>query len=126
MILGAHKKIEMFNVVEILIVISALDLTVNFFFHIVALKRYCNNEVRDAINSLVCRVDGLSRSVTTSQRAQDESFERFRKIQWDDVNVLLEKEEGEIVVRGNDEDDEESSKDGAGATGGYIEDASGQ
>ena len=26
----------------------------------------------------------------------------------------------------NDEDDEESSKDGAGATGGYIEDASGQ
>lgn len=58
----------MIHVVEVLLIVSALDLIINFFFHLVQFKRYCDNEVRTAVDFLIHRVDNLDRAVVQSQR----------------------------------------------------------
>lgn len=62
--------------VQTLIVISAIDLLLNFFFHLIQLKRYCSDEVFNGINNLINRVDGLKRTIK-----ENEESERFNLIQ---------------------------------------------
>lgn len=56
------------TIISALVVISAIDLLLNFFFHLIQFKKFCDNEVRTAIGNLINRVDKLDRTIYKSQR----------------------------------------------------------
>lgn len=95
------------TVVQGLVIISAADLLLNFFFHLVQFKRYCNNEIRHALNNLIHRLDGLDRKVSETQRDVQEELHQSiqlikRKISEDGIKEEEEdgRQEYNEVLRG--------------------------
>jgi hypothetical protein len=71
----------MTNLVNTLVIIGAIDLVINCFFHFIQLKRYCQHEIREGIHTLAARVDRMHGDLTQSQRdAQVELHESFQFI----------------------------------------------
>lgn len=54
--------------VQVLVVVSAFDLLLNFFFHLLQLRKFCNDELSIVVERLVGRVDSLSCTIEQSQR----------------------------------------------------------
>lgn len=88
----------MIEALEVLLLISALDLIINFFFHLVQFKRYCDNEVRSAINSLIHRVDSVECAVVESQRNVQTELHRFEH----DLNDELKEDDGDELKEERD------------------------
>lgn len=70
----------MFNVINLIIIV---DLFINLFFHLIQLKKFCDNEIRDCLLSLAHRVECVEHSVHLQRddvkTAMDESLSRMHR-----------------------------------------------
>jgi len=56
------------DTIDILLIISGVDLLLNLFFHLVDFKRYCYNEILCTVDDVHCHVRELRATVHRSQR----------------------------------------------------------
>lgn len=71
----------MVNLVNVLVIVGAVDLIINCFFHLIQLKRYCQDEIRTSIINLADRIERMHREFTKGQRdAQAELHDSFQFI----------------------------------------------
>lgn len=87
------------SIVRIIVIISGLDLLLNFFFHLIQFKRYCNNEVRNAIFSIVHRIDSIDSKVNET------------KIDGDELRESLKFIKRKVSEGGKDDDDDDGENE---------------